>query len=91
MNKITIEKKEEEITYKQITTTHTFKINKKEVRVYCYDKQDMQMEDYESDTTIDEEDIEELTEEELQIFEDELNEYLDMKVGELKEVDGYEE
>jgi hypothetical protein len=91
MTKITIKKTEEEETYRQITTTHTFEVNGKKVRVYCYDKQDMQMEDYENDTTVDENDIAKLTDEEHEIFGEDLNDWLDLKVGELQEVDGYEE
>lgn len=91
MNKIKIEKTDEEITYKNITTTHTFKVNGKQVRVYVYDKQYPEQSDYENDTNVDEDDIEKLTEEEHEIFGEDLNEWLDLKVGGLKEVDGFED
>lgn len=91
MKKITIEKKDEEITYKNITTTHTFLVNGKEVLVYAYDKQDMEQSDYENDTSIDEDCLEKLTEEEQEIFEEDLYGRLEMKVGEKEEVDGIDE
>lgn len=91
MNKIKIEKTDEGIIYKNITTTHTFKVNGKEVRVYCYDKQDMEQSDYENDINVDEDDIKALTNEEREIFGEDLNEWLDLKVGELKEVGGFED
>jgi len=89
-NKIKIEKTEEEVTYSNITTTHTFKVNGKTVRVYCYDKQDREQSDYENDTSVDENDIEALTDEEHEIFGEDLNEWLDLKVGDKKELDGFE-
>lgn len=81
-----IEKTSEEVTYKQITTQHTFKVNGKEVKVYCYDKQDMEQSDYENDTYVDEQDIEKLTDIEHEIFGEDLQEWLDLKVGEKKEI-----
>lgn len=90
-NKIKIEKTEEEITYSETTTTHTFKVNGKEVRVYTYNKQDMEQSNYYNDTNVDENDIEALTDEEHEFFGEDLQEWLDLKVGDKKELDGFEE
>lgn len=84
--KIKIKKLGEEITYKNITTTHTFEVNGKNVRVYCYDKQDMEQSDYDNDTVIDEDDEEQLTQEEHGAFEEDLNEWLDLKEGKSKTI-----
>jgi hypothetical protein len=90
MTKITIKKENEEITYSNVTTTHTFDVNGKKVRVYCYDKQDMGVSDYENDHTIEEDDLEKLTEEEHEAFGEDLYSYLALKEGE-EELVEYEE
>lgn len=91
MTKITIEKIGKEITYKNITTTHEFLVNRKQVLVYCYDKQNIAESEYENDITIDEDCLEALTEEEQEIFEEELNDYLKLKVGKKLIVDSCKE
>ena len=85
--KITIKKIDEEETYRDITTVHTFKVNKKEVKVTVYSKYDSLTNDYENDETIDEEDLEALTDLEHEAFGEQLNEWLDLKVGELEIVE----
>jgi hypothetical protein len=80
--KITIKKDSEEITYSNITTTHTFDVNGKKVRVYRYDKQDMEMSDYENDETIDENDLEALTDLEHEAFGEDLGSWFMLKEGE---------
>lgn len=79
--KIKIEKTEEEITYKNITTTHTFKVNGKEVNVYVYSKYDSIGNDYENDETIKEEDLKALTDLEAECFGENLLDWLDLEVG----------
>jgi hypothetical protein len=89
-NKIEIEKIDEEETYRKITTTHTFKINGKEVRVYEYAYNDEMSGDQEYDSEIDEKDREELTEEEDEIFGDEVYELMKAKVGKKLSINGWE-
>lgn len=74
-----IKKIDEELKYKQIDTEHTFEINGKSVRVREYQKQDMLFEDYESDTTINEKDLEKLTDEEAEELENYMTECLDLE------------
>jgi len=89
MNKITIEKKSEEVTYRQVETTIEFRINGKLLRLYLHEKtDDLDGNDYD----IDEEDKFNLTEEEYEVFEDQgLWELARMKDGETLQVDGWEE
>ena len=84
MTKIKIEKINEEITYQNITTTSTFMVNGKEVRVYNYDIQDNQQSNYEADQTVDENDLDKLTDLEHEIFGENLSEWLELKVGKSK-------
>lgn len=83
MKNITIKKEDEEITYQNITTTHTFNVNGKEVRVYSYNMQDNGQSNYEADQTIDEDDLAKLTELETEVFGENLQDWLDLKVGEV--------
>lgn len=81
MTKIIIKKTSEEITYQNITKTTVFEINGKEVRVYSYDKQDNEQGIYETDTTINEGDLEKLTELEHEVFGENLSEWLELETG----------
>lgn len=90
MTKITIKKTGEEITYSNITTTHTFEVNGKEVHVYTYDKQDMTQSEYDSGEDIEERDLEALTDEEHEAFGEVLNDHLALKVGEQEIIDNEE-
>lgn len=68
MEKIIIEKKREEITYKRVNTTVEFEVNGKKVRVYVSeDYDDMAGDDYD----IDENDWAKLTDLEKEAFDDE--------------------
>jgi len=87
MTKLTIKKTGEEIIYSNITTIHTFDVNGKEVRVYNYDKQDMEQSQYECDQSIS---AEGLTEEEIELFEEVLNDHLALKVGEQEVINNEE-
>lgn len=88
MTKITIQKQGEEITYRRTETTFTFLVNGKEVKVYFHEDYDeMQGCDYDAE----EEDIAKLTDEEHEIFGEDLHEYAQMKDGEKVEVDGWED
>lgn len=89
MKQITIKKIDDEITYQSITTTRTYEVNGKEVRVYSHDIQDSYTDNYEGDEDIDEDDLEKLTEEEQDVFKDNYSEL--EKVGEELKVDGWEE
>jgi hypothetical protein len=89
-NKIKIEKTSEEATYTRIITEHVFKVNDKTVRVETITTSDIKDIDYDY-PKVNADDIETLTDEEHEIFGEDLNEWLDLKVGELKEVDGFEE
>jgi hypothetical protein len=79
MKNIIIEKIDEEITYQKKTTTHTFKVGDKEVLVYEYADLVDGQEEY--DTEIDENDREALTEEEEEVFSDEIYDLMKAKVG----------
>jgi len=89
-NKIKIEKTEEGAIYTRIITEHTFKVNDKIVHVETITTSDIEDIDFDY-PKVNETDIEALTDEEHEIFGEELNEWLDLKVGELKEVDGFDE
>lgn len=65
-----ITKTNEEITYQKKVTTHTFEVNGKEIRVYKEEFHDLYSAD--SDRNIDENDINLLTEDELEALEDEI-------------------
>ncbi|MFA6023558.1 MAG: hypothetical protein WC781_05710 [Candidatus Pacearchaeota archaeon] len=59
-----IKQTSEEITYKEIRKTFYLDINGKEVKVYTYDKQDNDLQNYDSDCEVDKEDEKKLTEDE---------------------------
>ena len=67
MKQITIEKKDEEITYRRIETTIDFLVNGKRLRIYIHENSDDQGSDYD----IDENDKKNLTDEEYETFMDE--------------------
>jgi hypothetical protein len=83
MQKIKIQKESEETTYKKITEEVIFKVNDKEVRVYVYSSYDSISNDYEDDTEIDTQDYDNLTELEGEYVGENLQELLDLKVGEI--------
>lgn len=88
MDKIKIKKLEQEDTYIQRATDYVFEVNGKKVRVNYWSKSDAQSGDYDSDEDINETDLATLTEEEQEIFQDELNEAMfDLQVGESKELE----
>lgn len=89
MNKITILKKDEDVTYRRSESTVEFEVNGKKVRVYVHEDTDDQVG---SDYDIDEQDRAKLTEEESEIFDDQgIWNLVKMKDGEKLEVDGWEE
>jgi hypothetical protein len=71
---MTIKKTDEEVTYKKVTTMHTFEVNGKTVRVYEHIFFDIFGGD--KDYNIDERDAETLTKEEVEELEDKLPEIL---------------
>ncbi|MES2408767.1 MAG: hypothetical protein V4509_00520 [Patescibacteria group bacterium] len=77
-----IEKTDESTTYKRIITEHTFEVNGKPVRVETITSPEEEY-DY---PKVNGDDIANLTDEEHEIFGEDLNEWLDLKVGELKEI-----
>lgn len=83
-----IEKKDEEITYRRSESTIEFLVNGKKLRVYVHeDSDDMTGSDYD----IDEEDKKTLTEEELEVFEDNgIWELVRMEDGEKLEANGWD-
>ena len=81
-----ITKTHEEITYKRICTTHTFKMNGKEVRVYEMQDAGDENNQPEYDTEIDERDLKALTEGEAEEMEEYMAENLALKVGEDNEM-----
>lgn len=89
MTKIKIEKKDEEITYRRSESVVEFLVNGKKLRVYVHeDSDDMTGSDYD----VDENDKKALTDEELEIFEDQgIWELVKAKDGEVIEVDGWED
>ena len=89
-NKIKIVKAIKEDTYTRIITEHTFEVNGKPVRVETITTSDIEDIDYDY-PKVNADDMQALTDEEHEIFGEELNEWLDLKVGELKEVDGFDE
>jgi len=60
----------EEVTYKEVATTKTYSINGKEVKVNTWIKQDNTLSDYEDEKDVNENDMEKLTSEEQNSFED---------------------
>jgi hypothetical protein len=60
----------EEVTYKEIATKKTYSINGKEVKVNTWIKQDNAFSDYEDEKDVNENDMEKLTSEEQNAFED---------------------
>ena len=60
----------EEVTYKEIATKKTYSINGKEVKVNTWIKQDNTLSDYEDEKDVNENDMEKLTSEEQNSFED---------------------
>lgn len=75
-----IQKTNEETTYLKQTITHTFKINDKEVRVYDWS---IQAEDLcECDVEEDENDFAKLTEEEQEVFAENLGDLVQLSDGE---------
>ena len=66
---IKIKKINEEITYKEVSTTHTLQINDKKIRVYEYSKQsDWSYDQPDYDVNIDETDIKLLSDEEYELI-----------------------
>lgn len=80
---ITIKKLDEEVTYIRKTTVHTLEINNKEVRVYEYVSDDfISGSSYEYETEIDNADKETLTDDELELLEDNLSDILKLSDNE---------
>ena len=76
-----IKKTNEKITYLKKTTEHSFEVEGKEVRVYEHyiDSADGE---YDADQEINEKDLATLTDEEREVFGEDLQAWLDLKVGE---------
>ena len=60
----------ENVTYKEVSTTKTYFVNDKIVKMYCYIKQDNVTDDYETDSDIDMDDYNKLTDKEREDFDD---------------------
>ncbi len=81
-----IKKISEDVTYKKINTEHAFELNGKEIRVYDYAYFDSISNDYDNDVEIDERDKQNLTDEELELIDDNINDLLELKDGEITEI-----
>ncbi len=84
-----VKKTDEAITFQKTTITQYFEVNGKQVQVYCYSSTEdddlLENEPYE----IEQGDLAHLTEEEQQIFGENLDEWLALKVGESHKGDAY--
>lgn len=60
-------------TYREIYMTKNLKVNGKEVKVYAWDKKDEELQDYDSDIEVNQNDNENLTEEESEALDEYLN------------------
>lgn len=76
--KIKIQKKSEDLVYKKITEEYVFLVNGKEVRVLSWQESGNEVDMPESDYEINQEDKEKLTEEEIEVFEDNLSDLFDV-------------
>lgn len=76
--KIKIQKKSEDLVYKKITEEYVFLVNGKEVRVLSWQEDGNQVDMPNSDYEVDEDDREKLTEQELEVFENNLNDLFDV-------------
>ena len=77
-------KQSEDVVYKRTTTDHVFTVNGKTIRVRDYQSTEVD-DDIASD--INEEDLELLTDIEAEVFGEQLNDWLSLKVGEEEDVE----
>jgi hypothetical protein len=82
-----VKKEFAEVTYSQVSTTHTFDVNGKKIRVYVHIKADSIFSDYDNEESIDEKDKETLTDDELQLLDDNLVELLELEKGETLKIE----
>jgi len=82
-----IKKLDETTTYKQINTSYVFDVNGKRIKASYWEKVDDYFSQYESDYEIDEEDKKLLSEEELEVLEDNLSEAMQLKEEEEIEIE----
>lgn len=81
-----VKKISEEVTYKQITTQHTFEVNGKTVKTYAWTLYDASLEDYDDNFEIDKVDGEKLTDLEFEALGENLRELIELKDGESEQV-----
>ena len=82
MSKVTIKKISDEVVYRKSADNYVFEVNGKKVRVGTYQIEDYEMEEYDGDQEVNEEDLKALTDEEAEAFGEDLSSWLDIKVGE---------
>jgi hypothetical protein len=76
--KIKIQKKSEDLVYKKITEEYVFLVNGKEVRVLSWKESGNEVDMPESDYEVNEDDKEKLTEQELEVLQDNLQDMFDV-------------
>jgi hypothetical protein len=79
-----------ETVYLKRCSEVTFEVNGKKVRVETWQEEDCEMGHYDAGEEVNESDLKALTELEVEQFGEELNEWLEMKDGEEKEIEDYE-
>lgn len=83
---IKITKEKEDIIYSKIIKVHTFLVNDKKVKVEEVLASGSDLDEFDNEDVIDEEDLKELTDTEHEVFGEDLGEWLSLKVGESEEV-----
>jgi hypothetical protein len=78
-------KNKEQVVYQKMTTEHEFELNGKKVRVYV-SKDDDALAGYELDYHINESDMAKLTEEELELFEESIDDLIELDEKETREL-----
>jgi len=77
-----ITKTSDEVTYSKVVRDTIFTVGEHTVRVTKWDIEDSETGNYETDTEVNETDLKELTDAEHEAFGENLNDLLDLKVGE---------
>ena len=89
MINIEVKKTEKAVTYQKTTTTHSFEVNGKQVQVYAYSSTEtddvIDIEPYE----IEQGDLDHLTPDEAQVFEENIDEWMALEVGESQKGDAF--
>jgi hypothetical protein len=83
-----IKKIDEDEVYKRTTTNHTFKVGKEGKSVQVLEYQTSEVDEIDNDSPfINEDDLAKLTDEEQEIFGENLGDFMDLEIGEEVDID----